>query len=112
MKHYELVEDEGHPGVAIIKLRGKLVSAPNPEYLELIKEYQDKSVILDMAEVPWMNTTGLGFITGPYDLLGKEEANLALCNVSGRVERKLSVTKLTGIIRSFDSLEEALGSLD
>ena len=101
-----------HPGVIIVRLTGRLVEEPSKEYYDLIRESYGKGVVLDLAEVPWMNTNGLGFITGSYDVLGREKSKLVLCNVSDRIEKKLSVTKISNIISSFGSLEEALESLD
>jgi anti-anti-sigma factor len=113
MINYEFIKNDERPDVGIVELRGTLVEEPDQRYLDLIGEYQGKAVVLDLAKVNLMNSTGLTVIIGSYKRL-REGGNprLVLCNVSEKIMRKLDATHLNEVLKTFDSLEEALDSLD
>jgi anti-sigma B factor antagonist len=98
--------------VAIIDLSGKLMGRPEAEEFkggitQLLKEGY-KNVLVNLAEVPWVNSTGLGILVAGYTSLRREGGTLKLFNVTERINSILMVTRLTTIFETFDNEAAAL----
>ena len=101
-------------GIVIISLIGKIMGGPeateiNDKFNELIDERKYK-VIVDLMNVEWMNSSGLGILIGAASVLSNNNAELRLINVSERIKNLLKITKLSGIFITNNSLEEAISS--
>ncbi|TFH02951.1 MAG: anti-sigma factor antagonist [Calditrichales bacterium] len=101
--------------VIIIALSGKIMGGPeaaeiNDKINQLIDERSLK-VVIDLLNVEWMNSSGLGILISAVTLLKKNGGGLRLINVSDRIQNLLKITKLSGVFETCTSLEEAVGSL-
>lgn len=102
--------------VAIIDLSGKLMGGPDADVFketirQLIQEGY-KKVLVNLAHVPWVNSTGLGILIAGYTTLKREGGVLKLTHVTDRIESILMITKLGTIFESFSDEEQALKSFD
>ncbi len=100
--------------VVIISLAGKIMGGPeateiNDKFNQLIDDKKLK-VIIDLMNVEWMNSSGLGILIGAATLLRNNNGQLRLINVSERIQNLLRITKLSGIFETSNSLEEAITS--
>jgi anti-sigma B factor antagonist len=100
--------------VVIISLAGKIMGGPeateiNDKFNQLIDDKKLK-VIIDLMNVEWMNSSGLGILIGAATLLRNNNGQLRLINVSERIQNLLRITKLSGIFETSNSLEEATAS--
>ena len=100
--------------VVIISLAGKIMGGPeateiNDKFNQLIDDKKLK-VIIDLMNVEWMNSSGLGILIGAATLLRNNNGQLRLINVSERIQNLLRITKLSGIFETSNSLEEATTS--
>ena len=68
------------------------------------------NIVVDMSEVKWMNSSGLGLIMAGLTTLRASGGDLRLCQVSDRVHRPIEVTKLDQVIRIFGTQEDAIQS--
>jgi anti-sigma B factor antagonist len=100
--------------VAILDLSGKLMGGPDADvFKETIKQLTQegyKRVLVNLAHVPWVNSTGLGILIAGYTTLKREGGVLKLCNVTDRIESILMITKLGTIFESYSDEEMALKS--
>jgi anti-sigma B factor antagonist len=101
-------------GAVILSLNGKIMGGPeateiNEKFNQLIDEKKLK-VVIDLMQVEWMNSSGLGILIGAATLLKNNNGQLRLINVSERIQNLLKITKLSGIFEIYDSLEGALTS--
>ena len=71
---------------------------------------QQTSVILNLAEVSYIDSGGLGQLAASYATLAKAGGGLKLLHVNKRNHDLLSITRLAIIFQTFDVEDEALRS--
>lgn len=102
--------------VALLDLSGKLMGGPDADvFKETIKgliEDGFKNVIVNLAHVPWVNSTGLGILIAGYTTLKREGGSLKLIHVTDRIESILMITKLGTIFEAYSDEETALKSFE
>ena len=100
--------------VAILDVSGKLMGGPDADvFKETIRNLLDegfKNVVVNMSQVPFINSTGLGILISAYTTLRKEDGVLKLANVTERIDSLLMITKLGTIFETYSSEEKALES--
>jgi anti-sigma B factor antagonist len=100
--------------VAILDVSGKLMGGPDADvFKETIRNLLDegyKSVVVNMSQVPFINSTGLGILISAYTTLRKEDGVLKLANVTERIDSLLMITKLGTIFETYSSEEKAVES--
>ena len=108
------LNDREQGNIVILEPKGKIMGGPDASLLhdklyECIEKGR-KKVIIDLAKVDWMNSTGLGILITNYSTLKKSEGSLKLVNVNKRIESILMVTKLNTVFETFPSESDALAS--
>lgn len=85
--------------VAILRLYGKFTAGRDgPFFRQRVKELVDggkRKLLLDFSEVPYIDSTGLGFLAGSRSVVAKAGASLVLAGVNERVKKVLEEVKLT-----------------
>ncbi len=69
-------------------------------------------LVLDLNKVRYINSTGLGILVSGLTTLKKNMGQMKICNLSDRIDRLFSVTSLTTVFATYESLEEALASFE
>lgn len=100
--------------VTVLDLAGKLTIDQEAQRLKdkinsLIHQQRTK-VVLNMGEVSYIDSGGLGQLVSSYTSLAKNQGGLKLVHVNKRNHDLLSITRLVTIFETFDSEEEALKS--
>src|SRR5690625_1071993 len=70
------------------------------------------NVVVDLARVKFMNSSGLGMLIGALTTMRKAGGDLRIANASDKIESLLIVTKLITVFKHFQSLDEAVNSFD
>jgi anti-sigma B factor antagonist len=101
-------------GVTILDLSGTITINGDADRLKdkinsLILQ-ERTSVVLNLADVSYIDSGGLGQMVACYNSLAKTAGGLKLLHVSKRNQNLLSITRLVVIFRTFDSEDEAVGS--
>lgn len=100
--------------VAILDVSGKLMGGPDADvFKETIRNLLDegyKNVVVNMSQVPFINSTGLGILISAYTTLRKEDGILKLTNVTERIDSLLMITKLGTIFETYSSEDKAVES--
>jgi anti-sigma B factor antagonist len=65
-------------------------------------------VVLDMKQVDWINSSGLGTLMACLTTLRGSGGDLRLTNVSDRVRRPIEITRLDKVLLMFPTLDEAV----
>jgi anti-sigma B factor antagonist len=101
-------------GVTVLEIHGKILMgegdiAIKKKVDELLAE-NVKSVILDLANVPYIDSSGLGELIRCYTTMRKANGTLKLANVTERIVDLLTITKLITVFEYYKSVDEAVNS--
>ena len=102
--------------VTILDLSGKLTIDQDAQRLKdkinsLIHQQHTK-VVLNLGDVSYIDSGGLGQLVSSYGSLAKTSGGLKLLNVNKKNHDLLSITRLVTIFDAYDSVEEAVKSFD
>jgi len=100
--------------IVVLEPKGKIMGGPDASLLhdklyELL-ENEKKRIVIDLAGVEWMNSTGLGILISSYTTLRNNEGQLKLANVTDKIQSLLTITKLVTVFDAYDSVEDAVKS--
>ena len=101
-------------GVVVLEPKGKIMGGPDASLLhdklyEFI-EKNKKQVVIDLSQVDWMNSTGLGILISGYTTLRNTDGELKLANVTDKIQSLLTITKLVTVFEAYDTVEDAVKS--
>lgn len=100
----------------IIEFKGNVMGGPDAvslnEKLHELIESDKTNVVVNLAKVKFMNSSGLGMLIGALTTMRKAGGDLRIANATDKIESLLIVTKLITVFKHFPSLEEAVKSFD
>ncbi len=106
------IRDRGD--VRIIKLSGKItIGAGDVKIRELIDQALEegkKHILLDLAGVSTIDSSGIGEMVACYTTVTKQGGQLKLLRLSPKINDILQVTQLITVFDVFDDEEEAVGA--
>lgn len=101
-------------GVSVLDLEGRIVLGEESSALrERVKNLlgQDhKKIILNMGNVSYIDSAGLGALVASYTSAKNQGAILKLVNLGGKFREVLQVTKLLTVFEVYDSEQAAISS--
>jgi anti-sigma B factor antagonist len=108
------IEKRKKGNVAILDLKGKILFGDGIDELRqsintIIKD-NEKQLILNFADVPYLDSTGLGEVVRSYTTLKKVNGTVKIANLSNKVKDLLMVTKLITVFETFESEDDAVKS--
>src|SRR5678816_2929884 len=100
--------------VTILDLKGKITLGEGDEVLKdkinsLILQNR-KRILLNLADVPYIDSAGLGEIVRTYTTVSRQGGALKLVNLTKRITDLLSITKLLTVFETFESEKDAVAS--
>src|SRR5437867_10164276 len=107
------VEERVRSGVVIIEPKGRLTVETEADFVQTIKKLLDAGricLVLDLADVPYIDSSGLGAIAHAYTSAWRRGGELKLLNVRHRNRQLLTVTKLITVFDVFESEDDAVRS--
>jgi anti-sigma B factor antagonist len=108
------IEQREREGITILDLNGRLiVGEPVAGLRERIREMSEagtNNVILNLKDVDYIDSTGLGGLVISYTTLKKAGGALKLLNLTRRNIELLVLTKLTTVFEIFDDEQDAVNS--
>jgi anti-sigma B factor antagonist len=100
--------------VTVLMLSGKILGGAESnvlrEELDRALGRGDKRLLLDLSEVPWMNSAGLGILLSAYSRLKDHGGTVRFCGVGPRVRGILRTTKLLTVLDVLDDEETGIQS--
>ena len=99
---------------AVISLHDKLMGGVETRELRetTYKLISDEivNVVLDLSNVQWVNSAGIGTILACYTSLINRNGQLKLACVTDKVQSLLTITRLINIFEVYDTVEDAIKS--
>ncbi len=100
-------------GVTVLTIHGKILMGDDIAVKKKIDDLVSKGVkdiVLDLAEVPYIDSSGLGELIRCYTTMRKAGGNLKLANLTDKIVDLLTITKLVTVFDYYKSVELAVDS--
>ena len=108
------IEEKKEEEVLLLILKGELMGGDDSGVFQdrIYQAIQEETVdvVVDMENIKWMNSAGLGKIMAALTTLRGSGGDLKLANLSERVRRPIEITKLDNVIQMYATVKEAVAS--
>lgn len=98
----------------VIELKGNVMGGEDTkEFNDMLHKLIDdgkKNIVVDLHDVKFMNSSGLGMLIGGLTTVKKSEGTFRLSRVTDKIESLLIITKLITIFETYKTVEEAVAS--
>jgi anti-sigma B factor antagonist len=100
--------------VVVLDLHGKILIGEGDDALrEAVNRLADSGktkILLNLADVPYVDSAGLGEIVRCYTTVSKKGGKLKLLNLTAKIRDLLAITKLLTVFETYDSEADAIKS--
>ncbi len=108
------IKDKSVDGVTVLELSGKIMGGPDHDlfqgHVRGLVEAGQVDLLLDMSDVDWVNSTGLGILVSGFTTIRKNNGRMKICKVSRRVDDILIVSGLKKVFEVYETRDEAMAS--
>jgi anti-sigma B factor antagonist len=94
-------------GHRILRLTGPLILSNLFEFQGLVRAEKAPVVIIDLTQVPYIDSAGIGALMGAHVSRQRDGRRLALAGVSQRVQQTLEITRVFEFLSVYPSVAEA-----
>ncbi len=98
----------------VIELKGNVMGGEDTkQFNDLLHKLIDegkKNIVVDLSDVKFMNSSGLGMMIGGLTTMKKAGGNLKLARVTEKIESLLIITKLITIFEFYENVDDAIKS--
>ncbi|HTP90015.1 MAG TPA: STAS domain-containing protein [Bryobacteraceae bacterium] len=102
------------PDAVILDMKGQITLGESlMDFRDTIREVlagDQKNILLNLADVTYIDSSGLGQLVGSYATVTNAGGHLKLLNLQKRVNDLMQVTKLLSVFESYDSEGKAVHS--
>ena len=109
-----IVSERAVGDTIVVHLQGKLIAGVGAELLRdklrSLLEQGRRQFIVNLGDVPYMDSTGLGELVHAYATVTRQGGTLKLMNATSRLRDLLVITKLVTVFECFDQEAAALAS--
>ena len=100
--------------VILLDLKGSITLGDGDETLKdkinSLAQQGRRKIVLNFAEVPYIDSAGLGEIVRTYTTISRQGGQLKLLSLTKRITDLLSITKLLTVFDTYDSEADAVRS--
>jgi anti-anti-sigma factor len=98
-------------GYTVVVVHGKLMGGPETtefsSYITVLGKSGIDKLILDLSDVPWINSAGIGALIASFVSFKKANGVIRFANPSSKVKDVLAITKLITVLEVYDSVDSA-----
>jgi len=108
------LESQIREGVCVLRLQGRFVTGSDAELTSaqsLLREAGIVNAVIDLSAVPYVDSTGLGFVVELHKSIVGRGGQLFLAGANQRVREVLQITRIGEIIPQFEDVEDAEAAL-
>ena len=103
---------EAFPSQEVLALRGPLTAVNAPVFQNAMRrEEPAHTVILDLSDVPYVDSAGLGLLVSAFVSRQKAGRRMVLSGINPRVQKLFEITRVQDLFLIFSSPEEAIAAL-
>ncbi len=96
----------------VLTLSGPLTASNSAVFQNAMRREEPADmVILDLSEVPYVDSAGLGLLVSAYVSRQKAGRKMILSGINPRVQRLFEVTRVADLFLIFSTPEEAIAAL-
>ena len=108
------IDERAIGDVVILDVKGRVMLGEGDEVLKdkvnSILNQGRKKIVLNLADVPYIDSAGLGEVVRTYTTVSRQGGQLKLLNLTKRITDLLAITKLLTVFDTYDSESEAVQS--
>lgn len=109
------IKEKTYGDVQVISLEGDLLGEPAVSQVQiairdLLEHDVKKKIVLDLAKVRCMNSSGLGILIAFLTSVKNRGGDLCLARMNDHVESLFMVTRLVRVFRMYESVKRAVSS--
>ena len=108
------IEERSTGDFTILDLKGKMTLGEGDELLKdkinSLLHQGRRNVVLNLAEVPYIDSAGLGELVRTYTSISRQGGTLKLLNLTKRITDLLAITKLLTVFETHDNEADAVRS--
>jgi len=101
-------------GVTILDVKGNLMGGKETdechEKIKSLLEDGQKKLVINLSNVKWMNSKGLGMLMASYTSCQNADAKLKIAGATDKVNSLFIMTKLMTIFDTYENTDRAVGS--
>jgi anti-sigma B factor antagonist len=92
------------PGETIVRCTGKMTSSTTAQLQSTVRGLipETECIVLDLTDVSYMDSSGLGAIVGLYLSAKRQHCALKLINLNQRLKELFRLTKLASVFEGHD----------
>ena len=104
------IKNSEKDGAMIVEVNGEINISSSPELKKSFEKIQSNRVIINMAKVGYIDSSGLATLVELLKRLKMKGGSLSLTNMSDKVKSLFEITKLDKLFGIFPTDEAALKS--
>ena len=108
------IEERTTGDVVVLDIKGRVQLGEGDEMLKdkvnsLLNQGR-KKIVLNLAQVPYIDSAGLGEVVRTFTTVSRQGGQLKLLNLTKRITDLLAITKLLTVFDTYDSEQDAVQS--
>ena len=108
------IEERAVGDVVVLDLKGKITLGEGDELLKdkvnSLVNQGHKKIVLNLADVPYIDSAGLGEVVRTYTTVSRQGGSLKLLSLTKRITDLLAITKLLTVFETHDNEADAIRS--
>lgn len=108
------IEERAVGDVLVLDVKGRITLGEGDEILKdkvnSLLNQGKKKIVLNLAEVPYIDSAGLGEIVRTYTTVSRQGGSLKLLALTKRITDLLAITKLLTVFETYESENDAVQS--
>ena len=108
------IDSHEHGDALIIELKGKVMGGPeSADFQDLLKRSVTegkKKVVIDLGEVEWMNSSGIGLLVSVFTTVKNGGGEMKIARATDKIESLLVITKLNSVFDTYPDVISAVAS--
>lgn len=100
------IETVNSPEEAVVRCTGRITSATSADLQSTVRGIipQTKRIVLDLTDVTYMDSSGLGAVVSIYVSARRQQCQLRLINLNQRLKELFRLTQMAKVFEGHDDM--------